>query len=106
MIMALNTYGKINYEVDVPMSIEYSKTMIHPSGGRYGSEPQFMYSRHVTKTYRFKGMDMATTQDCLKAKKAQYCRKFMGWRLLGSNWYNKWYYAQFGNITQAPSDYF
>ena len=104
--MALNTYGKINYEVVVPMSIEYTKTTVHPAGGQYGSVGQWRYGRHVQKTYKFKGMDAATTQACLNAKKRQYNRKFMGWKMEGNNWRNITYYEKYGRLSGAPEDYF
>ena len=101
----LNTYGKINYEVEVPLSLDYTKSTIHKAGGQYGSTPQYMYTRRATKTYRFKGMSESTAKACLNDKKIQYNRKFMGWKLLGGNWYNKYYFIQFGNPSAAAEDY-
>ena len=54
--MALSTYGRINYEVEVPLSREYSRETVHRAGDRYGSQAQFKYTRNTTKAYRFKGM--------------------------------------------------
>lgn len=104
--MALNTYGKKNYEVIVPISIEYTKETVHPASGQYGSTGQWKYGRHVTKTYRFKGMDATTATACLTAKRKQYNRKFMGWKFLGNNWRNILYYERFGIVSSAPADYY
>lgn len=103
--MALNTYGKINYEVMVPISIEYQKSVVHPAGGTYGSTPQYQYDRLVKKTYKFKGMDSATATRCLKDKKAQYNRKFMGWKMMGNNWRPPSYFSQWGIVSSSPQPY-
>ena len=104
--MALSTYGATNYEVEVPFSIEYTKDTVHPANGLYGFNGQWRYGRRVQKTYKFKGMDAATTQACLTAKKKQYVRKFMGWKMLGNNWRNIGYYEKYGMLASAPEDYF
>ena len=72
--MAFRDWGEQNCEVIVPLSLDYSRAAIIR-----GATEQFRYTRHATKTYKFKGMDEATVQACLIAKKRQYNRRFCSW---------------------------
>ena len=64
--MALNLYGKTNYEVVVPMTIEYGRTTaITPNVYQPTLDLQYRYTRHVTKTYKFKGMTEQTLKACI-----------------------------------------
>ena len=101
--MALSTYGKINYEVEVPLSREYLRETVHPSGGVYGSVPLYKYTRRTRKTYRFKGMTAETAQSCLNEKRAQYNRRFMGWGLVGVDWRPPSWFRRYNRT--PPSDY-
>jgi hypothetical protein len=101
--MALSTYGITNHEVEVPLSIEYSRETIHPAGGVYGSVPQYKYTRRASKTYRFKGMTAAAAQACLNAKRALYNRRFMGWGLVGVDWRPPSWFRKYYRV--PPADY-
>lgn len=83
--MALNLYGKTNYEVRVPLSLQYSREpVITKSLQQPLLATQWKYSRMAQKTYLFKGMTEKATKACLFAKLFQYNRKFMQWgRMLG-----------------------
>lgn len=79
--MSLSKYGKTNYEVKVPISFEYSREVAESANVSQPTKtPQYRYTRHVTKTYMFKGMDEKTVRACLDAKRRQYMRRFMQWR--------------------------
>lgn len=104
--MAFTSFGAVNYEVEVPLSREYSRETVHPAGGRYGSEAQFKYMRHTLKSYRFKGMSAAATQACLSAKRAQYNRRFLGWTKNGSDWRSPSYLLKWGAASLITPDYF
>ena len=103
--MALSTYSRVNYEVEVPLSREYSRETVHPAGGTYGSEPQYKYTRRTRKTYRFKGMSSAAATECADAKRRQYCRRFMGWKMMGHNWRPPSYFSKYGMLQSSPPDY-
>lgn len=72
--MAFTSWGTFNCEVISPLALDYSRATIIK-----GSTSQWRYTRHATKTYLFKGMDEATLQACLIAKKRQYNRRFASW---------------------------
>ncbi len=79
--MALSKYGKTNYEVRVPISFEYAReAAVSSSVSQPDIATQYRYTRHVAKTYLFKGMDENTVKACLDAKRRQYMRRFMQWR--------------------------
>lgn len=111
--MAFSSHSFTNYEVTVPLAIEYSRETVHPAGGNYGSVPQYKYTRRVTKTYRYKGMTEAALKACIAAKRRQYCRRFMAWTLVGGDWKSSYelenYSALHGGL-EAPAapapDYF
>lgn len=94
--MAFANWGSHNYEVEVPLSIEYSRAPIEVAAGSYSSTPQYCYSRRARKTYRYKGMTEAAVKECLVAKRMQYTRRFFSWR------------RQFYTMIQQPSsnDYY
>lgn len=78
--MALNLYGKTNYELVVPFTIDYGRTTaITANVYQTNLEAQYRYTRHVTKSYKFKGMTEAAVKACVQAKRAQYTRRFMQW---------------------------
>lgn len=79
--MALSKYGKTNYEVKVPISFEYAREVaVSANNAQPNISTQYRYTRHVTKTYMFKGMDEKTVKACLDEKRRQYMRRFMHWR--------------------------
>jgi len=79
--MSLSRYGKTNYEVKVPISFEYAREVaVSADVTQPNLATQYRYTRHVTKTYMFKGMDEKTVKACLDAKRRQYMRRFMQWR--------------------------
>lgn len=97
--MALSSYGKTNYEVVVPMTIDYGRTTaITPNVYQPQLDLQYRYTRHVTKTYKFKGMTEATAKACVQAKRAQYTRRFMQWVLYASYYRSPW---ELHNTTQS-----
>lgn len=64
--MALNLYGKTNYEVVVPLTIDYGRTTaITPNVYQPTLDLQYRYTRHVAKTYKFKGMTEAAVKECV-----------------------------------------
>jgi hypothetical protein len=77
--MAFSNYGTHNYEVVVPLSLDYASAPIEVAAGSYSSTPQLCHSRHATKTYKFKGMTEAAVKSCLADKRAQYTRRFCTW---------------------------
>ena len=76
--MAFTNYGLHNYEVDVPLSIEYTSGIV--PGSDVSGAPQYQYVRHASKAYRFKGMTEAAVKQCLADKRRQYVRRLMNWR--------------------------
>ena len=79
--MALNLYGKTNYEVKVPLALTYSREVGRgPDIYQPSIATQWRYIRHATKTYVFKGMTEKATKQCLTAKRQQYMRPFMYWQ--------------------------
>lgn len=94
--MAFANWGAHNYEVEVPLSIEYSRSVVEAATGSYSTQPQYCYTRRARKTYRYKGMTEAAVKECLVAKRAQYTRRFAGWR------------RQFTRMVQLPrsGDYY
>ena len=89
--MALNLYGTTNYELKVPLTIDYSRETAvrkYPAQPTYGV--QYRYMRHVSKTYAFKGMDEKTTKACAQAKQLQYTRKLMEWTFYALYYRSPW----------------
>lgn len=87
--MALNLYGKTNYEIEVPLSFAYSRHVVvnkPATGSRI--VPQFQYVRQATKTYSFKGMSEQALKVCIQAKQIQYTRRFMEWKFYAQYWRN------------------
>lgn len=85
--MALNLYGKTNYEIEVPLTFNYSrKAIVMPVSTQSTFKVQYMYTRHATKTYSFKGMTEAALQACLNEKQLLYTRRFMQWTFYAQYW--------------------
>ena len=107
--MALNLYGKTNYEVDVPFSIAYSREPAMQKSQRYPTQPtQWRYTRKATKTYNFKGMTEIACKACLDEKQRQYMRLFMPWKRLTtsySDYYHcpdEYHFSPFGYLEEDP----
>jgi hypothetical protein len=98
--MALNLYGKTNYEVETPLTIEYSRTavVLKPASGS-DITTQFQYVRHATKTYSYKGMTEQALKACMSAKQLMYTRRFMEWRFFARYWRCPF------ELNQAPESY-
>ena len=77
--MAFSTHGTHCYEVEVPLSVEYVRSVVQ--GGSYNSTPQYGYSRRAMKTYRYKGLTEAAVKAALTEKRAQYTRRFCAWKM-------------------------
>lgn len=82
--MALNLYGITNYSIDVPLTIEYAReAVVTPDVINPHIDTQFRYTRHATKSYKYKGMTEEAARQCLIDKRIQYARPFMYWTVYG-----------------------
>lgn len=87
--MALNLYGKTNYEVVQPLSFEYNRTVaVLQYSDTTDLVSQYRYTRKATKCYKFKGLSESALSACLEAKKIQYTRRFMEWKFYAQYWRN------------------
>lgn len=105
--MAFNTYTATNREVEVPLSLDYTRE-VAPVGTslQVNLRKQYYYTRRARKTYRFKGMDAATAKACLAEKKRQYARRFMSWTKLGTEFMTPRQLKSSGNYALVHPDYF
>lgn len=85
--MALNLYGKTNYCVDVPYTVEYAREVaVSPDVFNPHRDTQFRYTRHATKSYKYRGMTEEAARQCLIDKRIQYARPFLYWTQYGAYW--------------------
>ncbi len=99
--MALNLYGRTNYETVVPLSVEYAR---EAAVAVSGMDTQWRYTRHATKTYKFKGLTEAAAKACLADKRRQYTRRFMAWQQY-SYYFRSPTQAQYATGMTEPSPY-
>lgn len=100
--MAFTSHSSANYEVEVPLTIEYACSPVEFGDGSSIS-PQRLYSRHATKVYSYKGMTETATKACAAAKRLQYMRRFATWKRAANGLFMKWlqyfdYYEQVASI--------
>lgn len=74
--MAFDKWGKFNCEILVPETITYTRDI------SIWGDPvplEFKYTRHLTKSFVYKGMTEAAAQDCASAMRRRYTRPIVTW---------------------------
>ena len=75
--MAFDTWGKFNRETSVPLTVEYTKEPFRT--GTNGVPYSYKYTRHVTKSFTYKGLSAAAAKACAGEMRRKYTRPFVEW---------------------------
>lgn len=75
--MAFENWGKFNRETSVPLTVEYTKEPFR--AGSSGIPYRYKYTRHVTKSFTYKGLSEAAAKSCAGEMRRKYTRPFVSW---------------------------
>ena len=75
--MAFDSWGKFNRETSVPLTVEYTKEPFRT--GTNGVPYSYKYTRHVTKSFTYKGLSVAAAKACAGEMRRKYTRPFVEW---------------------------
>lgn len=93
----LTYYDQRNYVETQLRRVSYSTDVL--TSGFYGQFTSYMYTRNVTKTYKFTGLSRSTALRCIKEKEAMYTRDYGLWKTTTGN--NDWHYYPYKGGQQS-----